>query len=138
MFVAIPAGGHLTPLLRQAKELSRRGWRTAVASADEARGLVAAQHPEVPFVPLGTCPGAAERTARVQAQVSAQPDAIKGTLTMMRWAHSLWPLMYDGLRAATAADRPDVLVVDLVTAAGMDAAEVGGIPYMVNNAHLLP
>jgi UDP:flavonoid glycosyltransferase YjiC (YdhE family) len=91
--VAIPAIGHLTPLLRQ---------------------------------------------ARVQAQVSAQPDAIKGTLAMVRWAHSLWPTMYDALRAATAADRPDVLVVDLVSVAGMDAAEVGGIPYLVNNADLLP
>ncbi len=138
MFVAIPAGGHLTPLLRQARELARRGWRTAVASADEARGLVAAQYPEVPFVSLGTYPGAAERTARVQAQVSAQPDPTKGALAMMRWAHSLWPLMYDGLRAATAADCPDVLVVDLISVAGMDAAEVGGIPYLVNNADLLP
>jgi hypothetical protein len=31
-----------------------------------------------------------------------------------------------------------VLVVDLVTAAGMGAAEGGAIPYPVNNADLLP
>ena len=47
---------------------------------------------------------------------------------MMRWVNSLWPLMYDGLRAVIEADRPDVLVVDLVTVAWMDAAEVGAIP----------
>jgi UDP:flavonoid glycosyltransferase YjiC (YdhE family) len=91
----------------------------------------------VPFVGLGTSPGAAEASARVQALASAEPDVIKGTVAVMRWVNSLWPVMYDGLRAATARDRPDVMVVDLVTAAGMDAAEEGAIPYLVNNADLL-
>jgi UDP:flavonoid glycosyltransferase YjiC (YdhE family) len=137
LFVAIPAIGHLMPLLRQARELTRRGWRTAIASTEEVRAHVEARHPEMPFVGLGTYPGAVEASAQAESLASAEPDAIKGTMAVMRWVNTLWPVMYDGLRAATEDDRPDVMVVDLVTAAGMDAAEEAGIPYVVNNADLL-
>jgi len=39
--------------------------------------------------------------------------------------------MYDGVTAAIAADRPDVLVVDMFSSAGISAADVSGVPIVV-------
>jgi UDP:flavonoid glycosyltransferase YjiC (YdhE family) len=137
LFVAIPAIGHLNPLLRQAVELRRRGWRVAVASTEEMRGYVEDNFPDVRFVSVGIDPAGPDGNRALQERVSAASSFIGGTVEIMRWVNSLWPTMFDGLRAEVERDRPDVLVVDLVTTAGMDVAEVEGIPYVVNNADLL-
>jgi UDP:flavonoid glycosyltransferase YjiC (YdhE family) len=137
VFVAIPAIGHLNPLLRQAAELQRRGWRVAMATTDEMRGYVEDSFPDVRFASIGTDPTGPRSKRALQARVSAASNLIGGTLDIMRWINSLWPTMFDGLLAEVRRDRPDVLVVDLVTTAGMDVAELEGIPYVVNNADLL-
>jgi hypothetical protein len=40
LFACIPLYGHLRPLIQQARELSERGHRVAIASTEEARGHV--------------------------------------------------------------------------------------------------
>jgi UDP:flavonoid glycosyltransferase YjiC (YdhE family) len=45
--------------------------------------------------------------------------------------------MYDGVAAAIGADRPDVVVVDLFSFAGVSAADASGVPCVVNNPDLL-
>jgi hypothetical protein len=50
LFMATPLVGHLNPLIRQAEELRRRGWRVAVASLRELGSHVAAESPDLPFI----------------------------------------------------------------------------------------
>src|SRR5262245_25292812 len=69
--VGIPAVGHLNPLLRQACELQRRGWRASLASTTEMCEYVAREFPSVRFVDLGPDPTGGIGNAELQARVSA-------------------------------------------------------------------
>ena len=135
LFVAIPAVGHINPLLAQARELGRRGWHTALASCEELRPHV--ERGGVRFVSLGPNPVSPEAGAGFETLISAEVRSLRGAFMMLAGLNSLWPAMYDALGAAIAADRPDLLVVDLMTGAGVDAALAAGIPYVVNNPDLL-
>jgi UDP:flavonoid glycosyltransferase YjiC (YdhE family) len=135
--VGIPAVGHLNPLLRQACELQRRGWRVALASTTGMRQYVAREFPTVRFVDLGPDPIGGVGNAELQARVSANASFLGGTIDILRSVNALWPMMFAGLADELRRDRPDVMVVDLFTAAGMDAAEDHGVPYVVNNPDLL-
>jgi UDP:flavonoid glycosyltransferase YjiC (YdhE family) len=136
LFVGIPAVGHLNPLLVQARELRLRGWRVALASTDEVQAHV--ERAGVDFVSLGPKPRRKETDAQLEVMVSAEPRALKSSIMLLSAVNSVWSTMYDGLRARISDDRPDVLVVDLVTMAGVDAARASGIPYVLNNPDLLP
>lgn len=137
MFIAIPALGHIIPLLAQAAELRRRGWDVALASTAEVRAFVEADSRGVPFIALGTDPNGPGALANLQARAAARTDFLHGTVDIMRWVNTLWPTMFDGLLRQLRSSRADVLVVDLVSTAGMDAADMLGIPFVVNNADLL-
>jgi len=136
LFTAIPAIGHINPLLMQARELHRRGWRVALASTERVRGHVE-RFGEVCFVDLGSDPLGMPAFEDLQARVSAETSFLRGTIRIMRWVNGLWPTMFDGLMVALLHDRPDVVVADLVTIAGLDAAEQMGIAHVINNADLL-
>ena len=136
LFVAIPLLGHINPLLAQAGELRRRGWRVHLASTDEVRQAVHGLEPEIEFVSLGDDPNGPDALPDLQTRVAARADVVSGTVDIMRWVNTLWPVMFDGL-VAWMRTSPDIVVVDLVTTAGMDAAERVGVPYVVNNADLL-
>ena len=137
LFVAIPLLGHVNPLLAQAAELRRRGWRVHLASTDEVRQAVHGLEPEIEFVSLGDDPNGPHALPDLQTRVAARADVVSGTVDIMRWVNTLWPVMFDGLVAWMRTQPPDIVVVDLVTTAGMDAAERVGVPYVVNNADLL-
>ena len=49
----------------------------------------------------------------------------------------LWPIMYDALLRAVDGQRPDVMIVNIMTFAAMDVADKEGIPFIVNNPYLL-
>ncbi len=138
LFTAIPLIGHLNPLVYQAVELQRRGWRVAVASTAEVGAFLEREHPAVPFLALGTSGGAAAYLKRVQALASSDRDFARGALRIVRALKAMWPCMFDGLTDAVRQDRPDVMVVDLFSSAGMCVAEANAIPFVVNNANLLP
>ena len=137
LFTAIPFVGHLNPLLRQAEELARRGWRCAVATMSEARPHVEGKARGVDFVDLGPLGPLAQKLRQMEEEISIEPDFMKGTWRIMRSLNAQWTPMYDGLLAALRRDRPDVLIVDFATAAGIDAGETEGIPVILNNADLL-
>jgi polyene glycosyltransferase len=137
LFVAIPLLGHLNPLLAQAAELRRRGWEVHVASTEEVRQAVQAQASDVDFVSVGTDPNGPNALAELQTRVAARRDFISGTVDIMHWVNTLWPVMFDGVIACTRTLAPDIAVVDMVTTAGVDAAERLGLPLVVNNADLL-
>jgi MGT family glycosyltransferase len=137
LFTSIPLVGHLNPLLRQAEELRCRGWRVAIASTSEARAHIRSESPEIAFIDLGSLGPIADQLRRDQEAASRDPRFIRGTMRIVRGLNAVWPVMFDGLVPALAADRPDVMVVDLFSSAGLCAAEAAGIPAVVNNAGLL-
>lgn len=137
LLTAIPLVGHINPLLRQAEELQRRGCRVALASTSNMAAHVAAESPDVTFVDLGPPGAAAERVRQDQQAASIDRSFTRGALRMVRGLTALWPVMFDGLSKAIAADRPDVAVVDLFTAAGVCAADAAGVPVVIHNADLL-
>jgi UDP:flavonoid glycosyltransferase YjiC (YdhE family) len=137
LFTAIPLVGHVNPLLRQAEELRRRGWRVALAATSNMAAHVAAEAPDVPFVDLGPLGAIEQDLRRDQERASLDRAFARGTLGIVRGLMAVWPVMFDGLSASIARDRPDVMVVDLFTAAGVCAADAAGIPAVIHDADLL-
>src|ERR1700729_11619 len=111
LFTAIPLIGHLNPLIAQAGELHRRGSRVAIATFGELRGHVAAENPSLPFVDIGPLGDLSTRLRDAEDAACRDRSFARGTLRIMRGLDAVWPAMYDGLSAAVASDRPDVMVV---------------------------
>ena len=138
LFTAVPFVGHLNPLLHQARELQSRGWRVAVAATTEMRVHVEREAPSLPFIDLGALGDAVTaEMRRVEREASADPNYYRGASLFLPLLGQMFPVMFDGLKAAITADRPDVLVVDLFTWAGYAAAQATGVPLTINNPSLL-
>jgi UDP:flavonoid glycosyltransferase YjiC (YdhE family) len=137
IFAAIPAWGHLRPLVVQAATLVRRGWRATVLSADGMRPHVERRFAGVDFMGVGGTPGGERRAREVHARASAESDFVRSTALMSDWALEFWPLLFDGVRAALRARPTDVAVVDLASLGALDAAEAEGVPALVNDADLV-
>jgi UDP:flavonoid glycosyltransferase YjiC (YdhE family) len=137
LFTAIPLIGHLNPLLRQAEELQRRGWRVAFAGASEVRRHVESDAPGVPFIDLGPIGEIANAIRSDMEAASLDPNFVRGSVRVSNGLERVWPSMYEGLSRVIRADRPDVIVVDLFSSAGLTAADVAGVAAVVNNPDLL-
>lgn len=136
LFVSIPLIGHINPLLPQAEELARRGWRVALASTQNVRGHIERQSRGIEFVDLGS-PGPLAPQLKAEADTAADPTGHRATMKIANGFVEIWPGMYDRLCTSIAERRPDVMVVNLVSFAGMDAADKHGIPFVVNNPYLI-
>src|SRR5665213_596444 len=132
LFTSVPLVGHANPLLRQAEELQRRGHRVAFAGARDLQRHVAAEAPTIPFLDLGPLGPIADQIHRAQAEASLDPVFWRNSYRILDSLWAAWPSMYDGVRAAIAADRPDVAVVDLFSTGGITAADAAGVPCVVN------
>ncbi len=137
LFVSIPLIGHLNPLIPQAEELARRGWHVAIACTQELRAHVERQARGVEFVDLGPMGPLAEKLQRTEVEGALDPTYTRGTARMTANFVELWPIMYDALGTAVKARRPDVMIVNIMTFAGMDVADREGIPLVINNPYLL-
>lgn len=137
LFVSIPLIGHINPLIPQAEELARRGWRVGLASTQEVRGHIERQARGVEFVDLGPMGALADHLQRTEVESALDPTYTRGTAKMTSTFVDLWPIMYDALSAAVRKQRPDVMVVNIMTFAAMDVADREGIPFIVNNPYLL-
>jgi len=137
LFTAVPLIGHINPLLRQAEELQRRGWRVAFAGTSDTRVHVTRESPDTAFIDLGSLGAVSDRLRRQQEDASVDANFALGSLAMVRGLTETWPVMFDGLMRAIASDRPDVVVADFFTAAGVCAADAAGVPVVINNADLL-
>ena len=137
LFAALPYVGHLNPLLRQAEELQRRGWRVGVATAQELGPHIAAEAPGVPFVDLGPLGGILNDLRRVEAEACADPDYRRGGMRFLPVLVRMWPIMFDALRAAIERDRPDLVVADIFSWFAGDAAGITGVRLALNNPSLL-
>jgi len=137
LFTALPYVGHLNPLLRQAEELQRRGWRVGVAAASEMAAHVAREAPGIAFVDLGPLGEVLTDLRKVEALATADPGYQRGGFRFLPVMFRIWPLMFDGLSKVLETDRPDLLVIDIFTWWGLDAAQKYGVPFVANNPSLL-
>ncbi|MBL9005522.1 MAG: glycosyltransferase family 1 protein [Myxococcales bacterium] len=137
LFASIPLIGHINPLIPQAEELVRRGWRVALASTREVRAHIERQARGVEFVDLGPMGPLAEQLQRTEVEGALDPSYTRGTARMTANFVELWPIMYDALSEAIRARRPDVVVANIMTFAGMDVADREQIPLVINNPYLL-
>jgi UDP:flavonoid glycosyltransferase YjiC (YdhE family) len=137
ILTAVPLVGHLNPLIRLAQALERRGWHAPIACATELRAHVNAEAPGLPFLDLGPLGSATAELRRNEEFASRDATLVRGSARIVRGLHVVWPMMFDGLAALVARERPDVMVVDLFSSAGMSVAESAGIPWVVNNPDLL-
>lgn len=137
LFTAIPFVGHLNPLLRQAEEMQRRGWRVGVAAMREMSAHIAAEAPGVPFVDLGPLGELHDVLRQAESDACADPNYRRGGLRLMAALSRLWAPMFDSLVAEITRDRPDLLMVDIFTWPGIAAAEKTRTPLAVNNPSLL-
>lgn len=135
LFVALPLYGHLRPLTVQARVLAARGWTVRVASLDCARDSV---EEAAPFVGLGAFPAGVESVEEVFRRATAEPDFQAGSRLIAQWCASLWTPIYDGALEASAELRPDLVITDVATPAGLDAADSLGVPAVINNPDVLP
>src|SRR4051812_29017704 len=138
LFTAVPFVGHLNPLMHQARELQRRGWRVAIAATSEMRPHVEREAPSLPFIDLGPLGDAVTaEMRRVERAASVDPNYHRGAALFLPLLGQMFPVMFDGLHASITTDRPDILVVDLFTWAGYAAAQANGIAWAINNPSLL-
>ncbi|MEO1637397.1 MAG: glycosyltransferase [Cyanobacteria bacterium J06631_9] len=140
LFVSIPFIGHLTPLLRQAEELVRRGWHVRIASAEEIRPFVEVDTrtaQSIHFISLGKLPTFQDEFSRIEQLSSNEKSFLRTSVNIVNALWSIWDIYFDALTEAVQQERPDVMIVDFVTRAGVDVAEAEGIPVVINNPDLL-
>lgn len=129
LFVVPPLVGHVKPTVSVGLELTRRGHEVAWVGHERAvRPLL----PEgARFFALGDgLPEATFRDEAARAERARGLEALK-----LLWERFLVPLahsMLPGVRAALAAFRPDVVIVDQQTLAGAVAAEELGVPWVTS------
>jgi UDP:flavonoid glycosyltransferase YjiC (YdhE family) len=140
LFVSIPFVGHINPLLRQAEELARRGWQVGIASTREIQAYVESDPcacQGVRFVDLGTIAQFQSEWLQIPQEISQEKSFLKGSFRIVEVLWRLWPFYFDRLLEVIQRQRPDILVVDFVTRAGLDVAEAAAIPAIINNPDLL-
>jgi UDP:flavonoid glycosyltransferase YjiC (YdhE family) len=135
-FAAAPLAGHLGPLLAQADELVRRGWRVSVISLDDAAPMVA-DRAGVSFVGLGQAVLAPSEIDRLRATITREPSFARSMVTVINTLQRGWTAAYDRSLPRLRDLHPDLLVADLSSTAEVSAAETLGLPYVLNNPDLL-
>jgi MGT family glycosyltransferase len=126
LFVVPPFAGHVNPTVSVGGELRRRGHEVAWTGLPGVEGLL----PEgAELLPAGSTGG---REDVLQA-VAERPAGLRFAAAFkFLWERVLLPLghaMVDGVDAAVATWRPDVLVVDQQTLAGAAVAVRRGLPW---------
>ena len=82
LFTAIPLVGHVNPLLRQAEEMQRRGWRVAFASTREIETHVCSESPYIVVVDMFSSAGLSAADAAGVPSVVNNPDLLAAILAM--------------------------------------------------------
>ncbi|GAB3947999.1 hypothetical protein GCM10028805_21320 [Spirosoma harenae] len=109
-----------------------------IASTDEARPYFEKGIQQVEYVSIGSGGLAVQEAQKIVERVTKEPDFLKGMMQIVSSMSDSWPIQYDGFLAAITEHRPDLMVIDFATTAALDAAEAANVPFIVNNADLLP
>jgi UDP:flavonoid glycosyltransferase YjiC (YdhE family) len=136
LFTSAPLFGHLRPLLLQADELMRRGWRVTVASFEEARPIVAG-HLGIAFKSFG--PSGLDQVTinELRHRITFEPSFVRSMLIIVNTLGQGWTKQYDLVLEMLRQEHPSVLIADLSSTAAISAAETVGLTCVVNNPDLL-
>lgn len=140
LFVSVPLVGHITPLLRQAEELARRGWLVKIASGEAIQLFVETDRcvaQGVRFENLGRLTQFHDEVSRFEISSANERFFSKTSLEIINVLWLIWDNYFDRLMEVVRKERPDVMIVDFATRAGVDVAEAEGIPIIINNPDLL-
>jgi UDP:flavonoid glycosyltransferase YjiC (YdhE family) len=125
---AMPAVGHVVPLLGVAGALSEAGHEVRFATNPERHGLIASAGVEPVAAGISASEMSAERR-RLWPETDAQPATVWAT---RMWAQIMGPSMLNDLRRIMLAWPPDVVVHDEGDYASPPAAAEAGIPWITH------
>eukprot|EP00466_Bigelowiella_natans_P011798 jgi/Bigna1/42262/e_gw1.62.82.1 len=141
MLVSLHLRGHITPLARLARELVSRGYLVTFATPDAgyvlAETVLHASGAQIEL--LGTDPpGQVQRLNHLETAEASRQTPPWGLADLIDAVYLPYYLtMFDPVRELAERLQPDFLVVDVATLAGIDVAQLLGIPYIVNSPTLL-
>ena len=148
LFISIPLIGHLNPLLRQAIELNQRypkNYDIYIVSCSNVKTHVeqSCLNTTVQFLDIGQCQNGTEIEEAFR-QISLQSNSPSSKFAVIKLIlEKIYPQMYEQMLKTIqsemfAQQERVIAIVDLLTYAGADFADRFNIPYIVNNADLLP
>jgi len=126
-------------MLVQGNEMVRRGWKVTVASASRMKSVV--EHigkGKLEFVDVGACEQEMTYFDDLVMKVANDTDFRAGCVELYNFNGVIHPCMYPALVSfvESLAQKPDVVLTDVVTVAGYDIGTQYNIPVVVNNADL--
>lgn len=136
LFTAAPLFGHLGPLLLQADELVRRGWRVTFATFEEARSIVTGDR-GFAFESFGPTGIDQVTIDELRNRITFEPSFLRSMLIIVNTLGQGWTNQYDCVLEILRQRRPNVLIADLSSTAAISAAETVGLTCVVNNPDLL-
>jgi UDP:flavonoid glycosyltransferase YjiC (YdhE family) len=109
LFTSAPFFGHRNPLLLQADELVRRGWKISVASFEEARPIVSG-HCGLTFRSLGPSGVDPATIDELRNRITLERSFVRGMQVILNTLGQGWLNQYDRLLEILRRERPDVLI----------------------------
>ncbi|CAF1624158.1 unnamed protein product, partial [Didymodactylos carnosus] len=135
LFIAIPYVGHVNPLISQALELQRRGWKVYIVSCSQINAYVETY--SVEFIDIGHCPWI-DGSKIIHERASGMPK-IAGFKLLIEWLIDAYPYMYNATVSVLRDKQLNVTVaiVDSATNAGIDICNTLNISCIINNPDIL-
>uniref|UniRef100_K3WJ63 UDP-glycosyltransferases domain-containing protein n=1 Tax=Globisporangium ultimum (strain ATCC 200006 / CBS 805.95 / DAOM BR144) TaxID=431595 RepID=K3WJ63_GLOUD len=135
VLVSIPVMDKVLPLKHLAEELLYRGYRVGFALPENCRQWVSdIEHLE--FISLGNIVGKG-RGNYLELDELSKIGIYESYAATLRYYASFQRPMFGALLENLEDDRPNLVVVDRYTFAGLDACHALQIPYAVNDPHML-
>ncbi|KAG7396592.1 hypothetical protein PHYBOEH_002012 [Phytophthora boehmeriae] len=136
VLVSIPVLDKMLPLKHLAEELLARGCRVGFALPENYRQWVS-DLDGLEFISLGSIAVGKGRAAFLDPNEFEKLGVYESYAATLRYYASFQSPMFAALLEDLEDDRPDLVVVDRYTFAGFDVCHRLGLPYVVNDPHLL-
>ncbi|CAF1070935.1 unnamed protein product [Adineta steineri] len=148
LFISIPFIGHLNPLLHQANELYQRNgnkYNIYIISCSNMKKHVERNclNTTIKFIDIGQCSNETELELVINNAI-INSNSFSSKLTLVEIIlKKIYPQMYEqALKSIDpnifVAQEKIIAIIDIITFAGVDIADYFNIPYIINNADLLP
>lgn len=148
LFISIPFIGHVNPLLRQAIELQLRpssDYNIYIVSCSNVKAHIeqGCVNTTIRFLDIGECYNATKFNYLLE-QAASDSNLLLSNLPIFRLVmEEIYPSMYQKMLDTIHLDilndsSSKVVVTDILTYAGAHFADDFKIPFIVNNADLLP
>ncbi len=130
LFTIIPAFGHINPTLPVAVELKKRGHQVGYATGADLSYAIESEG--LQFFPVGS-PGLKTDMSETTKKMLSHKGMVCNYYFFKVIAEADEKTV-SGLRTVVEQYRPDVLVVDSITYAGAQMAEIFGLPWATSSA----